>query len=404
MSFLMRKAFWGVSCFCFFWGASLHAAPRTWTSSEGKTLSAEFVGADSEQVELKSFNGKKMKLARTRLSEKDNAFIEDQLARLQKEKEEEEDGVDMPDKWPEIVAGPEEFKLKESSQKKKEGSGMIYRSKHFEFTTSTPLDDAAKEAVGRLYEATWMAIKAMPLPIDKVKKNSSKPFLAKLAKDYETYLDMGGPKGSAGVFMSRGEEGVTIVPYGMLNLSKEGVLDASTPIKSHVLAHEITHQLTHGSLGRDTWVVEGFADYVGAIPYDGKSFDFTAAFKSIQQNAARANLVVPYTFEEFLTMSQDEFYDKSNGGAAGPRNYLLGTVCVAYFFHLGGEVGVKDFRDYIVASSKGKKNAIKQLYGKRKPAELEQDLVAAWEKQGVKVGFAPAQDSKKKKKSSRKED
>lgn len=378
--------------------SSLSAAPtaRMWTSSDGRQLKATLISSTNNAVILKLNSGKRVTIPLNSLSEQDNEFVKKIEEIATTAKADAEDGIDMPNKWPDIVNGPQEFKLKESTQRKRDGGGMLYKTRHFEFSCTTPLDDASKDAVGRLYEATWIALKAMPLPFPRLKRNSGQEFIAKLAKNMDEYHFLGGPIGSAGVFMSRGNSDMTLVPYPMLNINEEGVLDTSKKISHGVLSHEITHQLTARGLGTDSWVVEGLADYVAAIPYDGTAFHFSGAFEHIQGAAARQKLDnINYTFEEFLTMKQEEFYDKKNGSILAPRNYLLGTICVAYFFHLDGEAGIKNFRDYIVASSKGKRNALRQLLGKRKIGELEEHFTQAWEKQGITIKFKNAADKKK---------
>lgn len=366
--------------------SSLQLGARTWTSKEGKSISAELVSFDGTTAILKLSNGQQVPLTLEKLCPGDIEFLKKTAAA------EEDTGVDNPDKWPEIVTGPSDFKLKEVHARKNNAGKTIYQTKHFKFVCDTPLADDAQEAVGKLYECTWTAIRAMPLPIPRVKRQSYL-FDAVLTKDMESYRAAGGPEGSAGVFKSQTAvtgrklrendimDDKTIVPYPGLGISVEGKL-TDNKVSSHILAHEITHQMTVGLFDTITWINEGFADYVGAIPYDGKQFDFSGAFKAIVARGKQYNpMQLPFTFEQFLTMGQTEFY------AQGHRNYTLGTLCVAFFFHLDGKEGIKDFSDYMNALAKKDKKPLKKLLDKRKINELEEAFTKAWKNQGLDITF-----------------
>lgn len=362
---------------------------RTWTNNEGKSISADLISFDGSTVVLKLGNGKQVPLAIDKLCPDDIAFLKKSAA-------EEDTRVDNPDKWPEIIPGPFDFRLKEVKAKKATVGKTIYQTKHFKFVCDTPLADDAQEAVGRLYECTWTAIRAMPLPIPRV-KHQSYLFDAVLTKDMASYRAAGGPEGSSGVFTAQTamtgrklreadiKDDKTIVPYPGLGVSVEGKLTGEK-VRNHVLAHEITHQMTVGLFDGVTWINEGFADYVGYIPYDGNQFDFTGAFQNIVAAGKRyGTMKLPFTFEEFLMMGQNEFYDRSGGN--GHRNYTLATLCVAFFFHLDGKDGIKNFTDYMNTLAKKGKSPLKQLLNKRKINELEEAFTKAWKDQGIDISF-----------------
>jgi hypothetical protein len=369
--------------------ASLPLAARTWTSKEGKAISADLVSFDGSTVTLKLSNGQQVPIAIEKLCPGDIAFLKKNAAL-------ENSGIDNPDKWPEIIPGPKDFKLKELKAKKDNAGKTIYQTKHFKFVCDTPLDDDAQEAVGMLYESTWTAIRAMPLPITRVRRQSYL-FDAVLAKDMASYRAAGGPDGSSGVFTAQTaitgrklrENDImvdrTIVPYSGLGMSADGKLTGNK-IKHHVLAHEITHQMTVGLFHDITWINEGFADYVGYIPYDDKQFDFSGAFKAIVAAGKHYSpMKLPFTFERFLTMERDEFYDRSGGN--GHRNYTIATLCVAFFFHLDGKDGIRNFTDYMNTLAKKGKNPLKQLLDKRTLSDLETAFTKAWQDHGIEITF-----------------
>lgn len=362
---------------------------RTWTSKEGKTINANLISFDGTTVVLKLANGKKASLPLDKLSPDDIKFLKSQAPA-------EDTGVVTPDKWPEKVPGPKDFKLKNIKAKKDNVGKTIYQTQHFKFVCDTPLTPEAQEAVGKLYECTWTAIRAMPLPIPRVKRKSYL-FDAFLTKDMESYFAAGGPPGSAGVFTyitavtgkkikeSDIKEDKTIVPYPMLGIDIEGNL-GTEKIQAHVLSHEITHQMTVGLFDGITWINEGLADYVGYIPYDGHEFDFSGAFTKVLEAGKKYHpIVLPYSLEEFLVMDQNTFYDMAGG--QGHRNYTLATLMVAFFFHLDGKEGIKDFTSYMGALTKKGKNPLKQLLDKRSLSELEEAFTKAWKEQGLDITF-----------------
>ena len=369
--------------------ASLPLAARTWTSKDGKAISADLVSFDGGIATLKLSNGRQVPISIENLCPDDIAFLRRTAAI-------EDAGIDNPDKWPVIIRGPSDFKLKEVKARKNNAGKPIYQTKHFKFVCDTALADDAREAVGRLYECTWTAIRAMPLPIPRV-RHQGYLFDAVLTKDMASYHAAGGPVGSAGVFRAQTaitghklkendiKADQTIVPYPCLGIAADGKLTTSQ-IKNHVLAHEITHQMTVGLFDEIIWINEGFADYVGAIPYDGKQFDFSGAFKSVVAAGKRYSpMKLPFTFEQFLTMGRNKFYDRDGGN--GHRNYTIATLCVAFFFHLDGKDGIKNFTDYMNVLAKKGKNPLKQLLNKRKMSELEEAFTRAWKDQGIDIAF-----------------
>ncbi len=376
-----------LSIFC---GSISFAAPRAWTNDQGQQIEAEFVKQANGKVTLKLKNGRNATIAISTLSQEDQDFLKEQGSTATKPTKDskESSSITTPDKWPTHVKGPDDIKLRETKTRDGDDKWHTYHSKHFKFSCQTPLSEEAQETVGRLYENTWSAIRAMPLPFPRVKRDG-RNLESKLVKNFDEYAKLGGSAGSSGVYRRSSDGEYTMIPYASLNLSEAGELNPSGKIKSHVLAHEITHHLTCDVLA-DTWCTEGIADYVGYIPYDGEKLDFTGALAAITQTAIQRGgvLDMPYSLEEFLSLSQDDFYDKKNGGTGAARNYLMGCMAVAFFFHLDGERGIKNFTLYMKNAKGGKdKRALKALLNKRKIEELEADMIKAWKAQGVTVKF-----------------
>jgi len=364
---------------------------RTWTNKEGKQIEAELLSVSESAVTLK-FNGKDVEVTFDKLSEADVTFARGEAKRLAHLAL---TTAKAPSRWPDKVQGPTSFKLKE--EKSKAGEGKIYKTEHFRFISEVALDDQALEQVGKLYEGTWTAVRALPLPIPRVRRSST-DFDARLFKDMDSYHRNGGPQGSAGVFTSSiaqtgkriSEKDIkddkTMVPFPSMGISIDGKLQGQ--MQSHTLAHEITHQLTCGIFAGVTWINEGMAEYIGYTPYDGKQFDFSGTYNAIRQAGMRyeGNLTLPYTLEQFLDMSQQDFY-----AGMAHRNYTLAAMMVAYFVHLDEANGIDSFVEYMKELQRpgsDVKKAQKRLLGKRSYDQLGDDFCKAWEAKGVKVSFS----------------
>lgn len=384
-----------------------NADARSWTDKKGRTIDADFVSTDGTNVTLKlTKTGKTATVPIDSLSPKDVAFVNEQETQ---EPVDSADVVDMPDRWPEKVPGPKNFRLKEENAKDKNRSTYVYKTANFRFTSQKPLDEKAQEAIGRLYEGTFAAVKRMPLPIPRVKskRRPGQELKALLTPDMASYYAAGGPQGSVGVFRSAMaqtnkrltekdvQDDMTIVPFTALGISPDGKL-LDDKIDSHTLAHEITHQLTCLCNFRNSiWINEGMSEYVGYVPYDGNEFDFTGAFKNIREAALlyeqHGKWTLPFTIEEFIDMSQDTFYGKgSTDPNYGHRNYTLAAMLVAYHFHLDDRYGLRNFTNYMNALQRGTApdKCKKTLLGKRKNfKQLQDDFSAAWKEKGVNIQF-----------------
>ena len=93
---------------CLFFGALL-AAPchsRTWTSSDGKTLEAEFVSATDTEVTLKrDKDGKTFTLPLSRLSKDDQTFVKEQIAAKADEPEEPAEKKAIEGEYAKLITG-----------------------------------------------------------------------------------------------------------------------------------------------------------------------------------------------------------------------------------------------------------------------------------------------------------
>lgn len=322
------------------------------------------------------------------------------------------EGMDMksPDRWPTQVPVPSSTRLRAVSEGDS-SEGAVYETNNFRFHCQQELDEEAQELVGRLFECTYAACKAvakvLPVPRVKVKRGKNSKYQAYLFSTKADYVKAGGPPESAGVFVHKrvGDgpadnsgkikddsylEDRVMVPFESLGLNAQGGV-ANRDVDSHTLVHEISHQ-NFCLNNLPIWANEGMGEYFGYVPFAGDVLDFDKCYATILLNAkspARAALLsFDFTLEEFLTMSQEDMYRPMMAKTAD--TYMLATLTVVYFVHLDGRRGLRSFKAYMNELIKGTPNgkAIQKLVAPHKTAAaLQEDFLAAWEKQGVRISL-----------------
>ena len=333
-------------------------------------------------------------------------------AAQQKRKELREQGVrnvraKSPSGWPDKIPGPEETTLKQGA---KQGNFFVYETNNYIFFTPVEIDANACETVGRLFECAYAANKAVAevLPVPRTEEErTGKKYRVELWPTKQQYVQNGGSPTSAGIFlfskrMMPGDNGPitektlasdkVMVPFESLGLSTDGHV-VKNDIDTHVLVHELTHQ-NFVYNGLPIWCNEGWAEYVGYVPYVGEDLDFTRCYAVIlhkaKEQASHGALDFPFTLEEFFTMSQEEMYSHMG---QGKDTYTLSMMIVAYYVHLDGKKGVAAIKKYMQALIDGEsqEEATKHLIDHHKNAEkLQKDFVKAWKSKKVTVSFKDA--------------
>ena len=333
-------------------------------------------------------------------------------AAQQKRKELREQGVrnvraKSPSGWPDKIPVPEETTLKQGA---KQGNFFVYETNNYIFFTPVEIDANACETVGRLFECAYAANKAVAevLPVPRTEEErSGKKYRVELWPTKQQYVQNGGSPTSAGIFlfskrMMPGDNGPitektlasdkVMVPFESLGLSTDGHV-VKNDIDTHVLVHELTHQ-NFVYNGLPIWCNEGWAEYVGYVPYVGEDLDFTRCYAVIlhkaKEQASHGALDFPFTLEEFFTMSQEEMYSHMG---QGKDTYTLSMMIVAYYVHLDGKKGVAAIKKYMQALIDGEsqEEATKHLIDHHKNAEkLQKDFVKAWKSKKVTVSFKDA--------------
>lgn len=321
--------------------------------------------------------------------------------------------VKSPGDWPSRIPAPADMSLREVPLPPGE-KGKLYESDNYSFRTPCELSPDGQKMIAQIFECTNAANtaigKVLPVPRTEVPR-AQKKYPVELVRNEKAYREAGGPSGSSGVYQ-HGERiavvnGVpqnqgpktedmivqerVLVPFSSLGLDEQGRLaPKGKDINTHTLVHEITHQnFVLNSL--PITLNEGWAEYVGYVPYIGTELDFDRGFSLILHQAKQYNgteaLAFPFSLEDFLTMDQDTMYGYMQQGSNARNTYLLSCMIVAYFVHLDGKKGIEALRTYMsdVAAGKANEEAVRELIAShRNTKQLEKDFIRAWKAKGVK--------------------
>jgi len=109
------------------------AVNRTWTSSKGETVKADFVSATEETVTIRTKNGRKFTLKLDEVSEADREFVKEKLAEAAKSTEEEEDDGGGSGKYDALATGDWETSKHDDLDFRFYGEKKLRRSKKEKF-------------------------------------------------------------------------------------------------------------------------------------------------------------------------------------------------------------------------------------------------------------------------------
>ncbi len=317
--------------------------------------------------------------------------------------------VSSPGDWPKGIPVPKETILESKGQQP--GVGFVYETNNYRFHSPVALDAAACETVGRLFECAYAANKAVGevLPVPRTKDDrGGKKYLVELWPTKQQYISKGAPADSAGLFSfaarrSAADYGKALgplseaqiamdkvmVPFESLGLGTNGSV-VSRDINTHVLVHELTHQ-NFVRNGLPIWGQEGWAEYLGYIPYVGETLDFNRGFSMILHEAKKRSdagaLNFPFSLEEFLDMNQATMYGHMS---SGKDTYMLSVMLISFYVHLDGKKGVEAMKAYMQALLDGTPNseAIQELIKPHRDiSKLEKDFIRSWKRKKVDVSF-----------------
>jgi hypothetical protein len=251
------------------WGMTLDATSqsqiptanlvREWTNAEGKKLQAEYLGHRDDEVVLKLTNGKIVFVPAVKLSNSDNSFLNQHYKFYLPPWQ----GWSSESRKPLPSIQVQEQVLNEHS--------INYTTPHFQFHCDVNLGNKLMKDIATIFELTYQLHKHSPLGI--MAKPKEKYFEARLISDRHKYIFLGGPKNSAGVYLTK--EKIFMAPLEGMGVESgtAGWRKISGEFQPDTIVHELTHMLTHDVLGDlPLWVNEGYAEYISNIPIKNNAF------------------------------------------------------------------------------------------------------------------------------------
>ncbi len=331
----------------------LSAEVRTWTlASTGKSIEAEYVDTDEDSVIL-LIKGKEKRVKLNRLSAEDQEYIRS----LVQKAEEHQDNKNFSDRWP--TSTLMEDKLRAKTVKEDDGSGSyVYETSHFRFYSPAQLGLTTVSEMGRVFEGTYTACRAIPLnfpcrrfestrDLDDESGEPQEKLVARLFLNQADYArEVGESYGrTAGVY----REPEILVPFESLGIVKKGrsyAMESGGKLDTGTLIHELTHQMSLLGVTYNVpiWFAEGMAEYVRLATYKRGRFNFKGVRKNFipyfvggpgTSGRQLGRRVSAPPMEELLNMSVREF--QSAQGDQTQFNYGFSALLAYYFIHLDGK-------------------------------------------------------------------
>ena len=378
------------------------AESRVWTNDSGQSIQAEIQSATKTEVILQMANGKNYPVPIASLSEADQKYITEWLARKPSPTPKDGDtpntepsgdefeNWDTP--WPTIVSSDNDPDIQELGQNE-EGS-WVYHSPNYEFVVDTVLSKSVVKRFAVLFEATAEYVRSMPMSMAKARSEKRHQIL--LFETRAAYYGAGAPTGSAGVYMP-GKD-VIMVPLTSLGVEKKGnryIVDYDKGNKT--LPHEITHQLTdriYYQQGVVGWFTEGMAEYIGVTPYRSGKFNVKTVLNYLRDYVTaygRDGSGGRNIGEDIFLPDLKKWMNQSYGQfLANPQvNYGCGALIFYYFAHMDGDKDAANLIAFCKALKEGKKGdeAFEALLAGRTWDQLEEDIKRGWSSRGAKFEF-----------------
>ena len=300
-------------------------------------------------------------------------------------------------KWPRLVStdiGIDISVMSEDENKRE----FVYHSPNYEFVCDVKLTKNVVKKFAVMFEATREYCRLLPISTMKAHVPGGE-FRHKilLFENEETYLQNGGMPGSAGVLVSRGGNGVVMVPLTSLGVIKGKAGYRYDYDKSNkTLTHEIAHQLTDieylSSPGSRGWFSEGLAEYVAVTPYRSGKFMAGSILDEIRDyvtaygEKGRGGRALGEKFEapdlrKYMLQPYESFTQDAN------FNYGLGLLLTYYIFHMEEDrTNVVAFLKALKEGERGQE-AVDVLLNGRSYEQLEEQIAKAWKSRGVRITF-----------------
>lgn len=233
---------------------------REWTSTEGKVITAAYLGVKGKEVMLKLAGGKVVAVPLTKLSVTDNAYVRENLQPY------------LPpwSGWP-SAAGALMTSITVTETKGQAGD-FVYETPHFRFHVDGNLGAPLMKELARVFELTYALQENAPFGL--LARPQKDRYEARLYGTTSTYFSEGGPKDSAGVYLPK--KRVFLAPLDLMGVRSDGNVwrrMSGGDYDTTTIVHELTHMFTHELLDElPIWMNEGYAEFISNIPIEGNAF------------------------------------------------------------------------------------------------------------------------------------
>ena len=219
---------------------------RAWTRTDGKSVTAQYLGVLNQNVYLKLADGRVVPCPLSSLSSEDGAFVKAHPMTYRAN-------------W---QAWPASIPMISISVRGEPvpGGKVVYTTRKFRFSSDVDIGADLMKDLGRVFEMTYDLHSVSPFGILATPNNGF--YQAELYGTAANYQKAGGPPKTAGVYKIKERVflapldtmGVESGPKGWRKISKADY-NASTVV------HELTHMLTHDMLDNlPIWASEGYAE------------------------------------------------------------------------------------------------------------------------------------------------
>ena len=265
---------------------------------------------------------------------------------------------------------------------------------HYEFNSETKLGADVVRELSRVFEATYELNKALPLGLHPSPEKDRPRFIARIFSHDADYFAAGGMPGSAGTY-SR-DQSCILVPVSSMGVKVvNGRVQTDRTESTETLIHEITHQMMNKWLPLlPRWYAEGSAEYVAMADYLHGRFFLNQMEDRLRLNLRRRGqssrdyrMLRP---GELMTLDGKSWGKAVAANAAGASlNYASASLLTYYFYHLDGNGDCAAMLKYLSALKQGvpEVEAVKILLGERSMADLERDVVNAFEQHNIHLSI-----------------
>jgi len=246
---------------------------RVWTSTDGKKITAEYLGVLEQSTYLKLDNGNVVPCPLDKLSPVDIKFVSDHPLEYRLS-------------WQAWTAQLP-LRMVEVHREPKQDNLFVYSTQKFRFCTNANFSDNLMKDVAQIFEQTYDLHAHSPFGVlaEPVEKYYQAELWATAIEYMSARQKYGSPENlmqpTAGVYLLGPKKFLARldlmgVKEGSAGWRKKQAGEKDSNVGDYDLStivHELTHMLTHDMLNNlPIWMNEGYAEYVGHIPMKNAMF------------------------------------------------------------------------------------------------------------------------------------